>query len=193
MLTMKDITREGNPVLREVCKEVTFPLSLETKKTLIDMIGYLFNSQDEEKAKQYGLRPGVGIAAPQVGSTDKMFVVLATDENGKQFFMPVINPEIIKTSKAMCYLNGGEGCLSVDRTTTGLTPRYRKITVKFTLFNIQTGKLETKKMELSNYIAIVFQHEYDHLFGKLYVDTMITEKEAKEQGIEPLWEETEEE
>ncbi|MEE1291308.1 MAG: PKD domain-containing protein, partial [Spirochaetota bacterium] len=47
------------------------------------------------------------------------------------------------------YLPGGEGCLSVDRETCGITPRYQKITVEADLFNVKTGKVEHKKFELT--------------------------------------------
>ena len=70
----------------------------------------------------------------------------------------------------MIYLPGGEGCLSVDRETCGITPRHQKITVEAHLYNLQTGSVEFKKFELTDYIAIVFQHEYDHLNGILFVD-----------------------
>ena len=185
---MKDIVREGNQILRNNSRNVEIPLSIQTKKTLIDMVGYLFNSQDEEKAKALNLRPGVGIAAPQIGLNQNMFAILANDFDGKSWLLTVINPEIIKKSKEITYLPGGEGCLSVDRPTSGITPRHKKITVKFTMYDITKDKLETKKLDLEGYIAIVFQHEYDHLFGTLYVDKIISEKEAKKLGYTPLWE-----
>ena len=50
MILMKDITREGNPVLREKCVDVKIPLSSEDEKTLNDMIEYIINSQDDELA-----------------------------------------------------------------------------------------------------------------------------------------------
>ena len=81
MILMKDITREGNPVLREKCVDVKIPLSSEDEKTLNDMIEYIINSQDDELAKKYGLRPGVGLAAPQIGVNKKMLVILSYDED----------------------------------------------------------------------------------------------------------------
>lgn len=188
MILMKDIIKEGNEKLRAESSDVKLPLSNEDKTTLLDMLGYLFNSQNDAKAKELGLRPGVGLAAPQIGINKKMFTILANDLEGKTWMLVVINPKIIKKSKEMIYLPGGEGCLSVDRETCGITPRHQKIKVEADLFNVKTGKLEHKKFELTDYIAIVFQHEYDHLFGTLYVDTIVDEKKAKEIGYEPLWE-----
>ena len=188
MILMKDIIREGNEKLRIESSNVKVPLSNEDKNILLDMLGYLFNSQSDAKAKELGLRPGVGLAAPQIGINKKMFTILANDLEGKTWMMAVVNPKIIKKSKEIVYLPGGEGCLSVDRETCGITPRHQRITVEADLFNVKTGKTEHKKFELTDYIAIVFQHEYDHLFGTLYVDTIIDEKKAKEIGYEPLWE-----
>lgn len=185
---MKNIIREGNQILRNASEEVKLPLSIEDKKTIMEMVGYLFNSQDAEKAKELGLRPGVGLAAPQIGINKKIFTILANDLEGKLWLMVVLNPKITKKSKEMTYLPGGEGCLSVDRETCGITPRYKRINVEADLYNLQTGKIEHKKFELKDYIAIVFQHEYDHLFGTLFVDTIISEDEAKEKGMKPLWE-----
>ena len=188
MILMKDIIKEGNEILRTESADVKLPLSIEDKNTLLDMLGYLFNSQNDAKAKELGLRPGVGLAAPQIGINKKMFTILANDLDGKSWLLAVINPKIIKKSKELIYLPGGEGCLSVDRETCGITPRYERITVEADLLNVKNGKVEHKKFELNDYIAIVFQHEYDHLFGTLYVDTIMDEAKAKESGLMPLWE-----
>ena len=185
---MKDIIKEGNEILRTESADVKLPLSNEDRATLLDMLGYLFNSQNDAKAKELGLRPGVGLAAPQIGINKKMFAILANDLEGKSWLLAVVNPKIIKKSKELIYLPGGEGCLSVDRETCGITPRYERITVEADLLNAKTGKMEHKKFELTDYIAIVFQHEYDHLFGTLYVDTIMDEAKAKESGLTPLWE-----
>ena len=187
MILMKDIIKEGNEILRTESEDVKLPLSNEDKATLLDMLGYLFNSQNDAKAKELGLRPGVGLAAPQIGINKKMFTILANDLEGKSWLLAVINPKIIKKSKEIVYLPGGEGCLSVDRETCGITPRYERITVEADLYNVKNGKVEHKKFELNDYIAIVFQHEYDHLFGTLYVDTIMDEAKAKKAGLMPLW------
>ena len=191
MILMKDIIFEGNEILRKESKDVKLPLSDEDKNTLVEMMGYLFNSQNEQRARDLGIRPGVGLAAPQIGINKKMFAVLVNESDGKSFMMMVVNPRIIKRSKQMIYIPGGEGCLSVDRETTGITPRHQSITVEADLYNLNLGKTVRKKFELDDYLAIVFQHEYDHLFGTLYVDTLLSDKEAKEKGMLPLWEEEE--
>lgn len=61
MLSMKNVIDDKNPLIREKSKEVSLPLSDEDRHTLMEMYQYLVDSQDEEKAEKYDLRPGVGI------------------------------------------------------------------------------------------------------------------------------------
>ena len=170
MILMKDIIREGNPLLREKSAEVSLPLSKEDEDILVSMIEYIDNSIDEEIAEKYGLRAAVGIAAPQIGILKKMFVIYLTDEKGIEHFYPLVNPKIISYSDEQIYLPGGEGCLSVDRDVTGLIHRARRITAKAHLYDPETRKLKEVVIKLKNYPALVFQHEYDHLFGVLFPD-----------------------
>ena len=57
MLTMKDVIREGDPILRNVAEEVVLPASEEDTNTLKEMIEFVINSQDPEMAEKYSLRP----------------------------------------------------------------------------------------------------------------------------------------
>ena len=166
MILKKDIVLDSNPLLRQKSKDVVLPLSDEDKKTLDDMIEYLENSQDEEKALQYDLQPGVGIAAPQIGILKKMFAVLTYDEKGKLHKYALVNPKIISTSASKAYLNTGEGCLSVQQVHQGYVKRYNKI--KISAYDYVSNKDVT--LTLKGYVAIVVQHEYDHLDGILYYD-----------------------
>ena len=67
MLKNKDIIDEKDKRLREISKEVEFPLSDEDRKNIDLMIEYLTNSQIEELAEKYDLRPGMGLSAIQIG------------------------------------------------------------------------------------------------------------------------------
>ena len=67
MIKMKDILDEKDKRLRNISKEVTFPLSQKDKDTINDMIEYLHDSQIEELSEKYNLRPGMGMAAIQLG------------------------------------------------------------------------------------------------------------------------------
>lgn len=162
---MTDIVKEGHPVLRKVADEVTLPPTKEDIAILDRMMTFLKNSQDEEIAEQYNLRPGVGLAAPQIGLNKRLFVVHFEDQNEKQFSYQLINPKIVSHSVEKAYLTSGEGCLSVDREVEGYVPRYARITVH--AFDQDGNKV---KLRLRGYAAIVFQHEIDHLNGIMFYD-----------------------
>ena len=76
MLRNKDIVDEKNKILRKKSEDVTFPLTEEDLKTIDDIIEYLTNSQIEELADKYNLRPGMGLAAIQLGIPKRYFVVV---------------------------------------------------------------------------------------------------------------------
>lgn len=190
MYTNKDITIEGNPILREKCEKVRFPLTKDDKEVLKQLHEYMVVSEIEELTKKYNIRPGVGIAAPQVGVNKRMFAMNCTDfldEKQTKYSYTVINPEIIAKSDLLVYLPDGEGCLSVVRNTDGLvTPRHYKIIAKCALFDTMTEKVKNVKLVLEGYPAIVFQHEYDHLDGIMYVDKMFKPEEL-DKKILPLY------
>ena len=170
MLLYKDIVKEKNPILREKAKEVEIPISEDTIKVLKQMDEYLTNSYDDEFIKKNDIRPGVGIAAPQVGVSKRMFCIQAYDEKGNFHHYIVVNPKIISESEQLTFLPNGEGCLSVDRETKGLVMRHKKIKARTYLYNFEKEAFEQTTLTLSGYIAIVFQHEYDHLDGVLFID-----------------------
>lgn len=165
MITMKDIIRDGHPTLRKVAEEVPLPPSDEDKKILESLIEYLKNSQDPEIAKEYGLRPGIGLAAPQINVSKRMIAVHVEDENGKLYSYALFNPKIVSHSVQKAYLTSGEGCLSVDRSIPGYVPRYARVTVKG--FDSEGKEI---KLRLKGLPAIVFQHEIDHLNGIMFYD-----------------------
>ncbi|WP_085992524.1 peptide deformylase [Oceanobacillus senegalensis] len=165
MITMKDIVREGHPSLKKVAEEVSLPISDEEKQLLKKMLTFLKNSQDEKMAKKYGLRAGVGLAAPQLGIEKRLIAIHFEDVDGKLYSYGLVNPKIISHSIEGAYLAGGEGCLSVDRTVEGYVPRHRRITVKAT--DIEGNSV---KLRLKGYPSIVFQHEIDHLNGVMFYD-----------------------
>jgi peptide deformylase len=174
MITMKDIVREGNPILHQPTKEVILPLSEEDKETLICMMNFLKNSQDPSVAKKYKLRAGVGLSANQIGLNKRMFVAYLTDEKGIKHEYTLINPKIISHSVSIIYLPQGEGCLSVDREIKGYVPRYERIKVKG--FNLEGEEIVLK---LKGYASIVIQHEIDHLDGIMFYDRMNKENPFK--------------
>lgn len=174
MYLSKDIVKEENPKLREKCTECSIPLIQDDLKVLEGLHEYVVASQIDELAKKYGIRPGVGLAAPQVGSNKRMFAIEVDDflNENKHYSLSVINPKIVAKSDEITYLPGGEGCLSVDRETDGITPRNYAILVKGYFYDFINKKIKFQTLELKGYPAIVFQHEYDHLDGILFVDKL---------------------
>ncbi len=162
---MKDIIRDGHPTLRKIAEEVSLPASEEDKKTLESMMEFLINSQNPETAEKYGLRGGVGLAAPQINVSKRMIAVHVKDETGKQYSYSLFNPKIISHSVEKSYLTSGEGCLSVDESIPGFVPRYARIAIKGT--DLQNNEV---KLRLKGLPAIVFQHEIDHLNGVMFYD-----------------------
>ena len=159
------IVKDSNPIMRQKSKPVPLPLSKEDKETLDEMLNYLKLSQDEEYAAEHNIRPGVGIAAIQIGLLKRMFCVYYELENGVVQYQ-LVNPKIIEYSVRKCALKEGEGCLSVDNEYQGYSHRYYKI--KIAAFDALTNK--DIIITARGYDAIVLQHEYDHLDGLFFYD-----------------------
>jgi len=183
---MKDVIREGHPTLALKSKEVELPLTNIDKETLKLMMEFLDNGQDPEICEEYDLRPGVGLAAPQINISKRMVVVNTYDESGDKLYkLLLVNPKIMSHSIMKTYLPGGEGCLSVDREVEGITPRHKKITVKSYFYNHVTEELTLGTIKVSGYISIVIQHEIDHLNGILFVDKLFENIEGAEPVVFP--------
>lgn len=165
MLRNKDILDEKNKLLRKKSNDVIFPLTKDDLKTIDDIIEYLTNSQIDELAKKYDLRPGMGMAAIQLGIPKRYFVVVYEVEDGEFETYVVINPKITSTSSEKIYVEDGEGCLSVNRPVDGIVPRHARITVEG--YDINGNKIQIRAREE---LSIAFQHEIDHLNGILFID-----------------------
>ena len=166
MLKNKDILDEKDKRLHKISKEVTFPLDEEDKKTINLIIEYLTNSQIEKLAKKYDLRPGMGMAAIQLG-IDKRYFVVVHEQEKKETFKNyiIINPKIVSTSEEMIYVEEGEGCLSVNRDVEGIVPRHARVTLEG--YDMEGNKIKLRGREE---LAVAFQHELDHLNGILFTD-----------------------
>jgi peptide deformylase len=183
MLLNKDIIMDGHPTLRKRAGEVPWPLSEENLNTLREMMNYIENSQDDDMVDKYNLRASVGLAAPQINLSLKMFCMKTLDESFENMHKyAVVNPKIISFSEAKTFLPGGEGCLSVDEDTTGIVLRSKKIRAKGYFIDLETGGAEYKEIKLRGYPAIVFQHEYDHLLGIMFTDKI----EEQLPKVEPI-------
>lgn len=178
MLRTKDILDEKNKLLRQTSKEVVFPLSKEDKKNIHDMLEYLTNSQIEELAEKYDLRPGTGMAAVQIGALKRYITVVVEVDDGKFEKYVIINPKIVSNSVEKIYIEAGEGCLSVNRETTGIVPRYARVTVEG--YDMDGNKIKIRAREE---LAIIFQHEIDHLNGILFTDYIDPKDPFKDQDL----------
>lgn len=113
--------------------------------------------------------PGVGLAAPQVGHSKRIIVYNPSpgasedqERDRPQEFKALINPEIIASSGSI--ISENEACLSV--------PDYSSDVKRFETVTVRGLNLEGKKLEFSaqGLLAVIMQHEIDHLDGILYID-----------------------
>jgi len=165
MITMERFIYDGHPLLRTVVDEVKIPLTEEDKLLMSEMREYLKNSQTPRLAKKYKLKEGVGLAAPQVGENKRIFAVRAEDANGVLHDYVLANPKVISHSESLTYLPDGEGCLSVPEEVPGIVPRFDRI--KLSAYTESGEQIEIKAR---GFIAVVIQHEMDHLNGKMFYD-----------------------
>ena len=145
---------EDSVVLRTPCADLT-PVELKSK----DLQTLMAKMLATVRAPQHD---GVGIAAPQVGISKRIICLQRFDKDGGPF---------------ECYLNahidslfgeigkGPEGCLSVPPMR-GLVPRYTSVIVSY----VHPETLESRRDTVTGYTAVIFQHECDHLDGRLYTD-----------------------
>ncbi|HDS15378.1 MAG TPA: peptide deformylase [Proteobacteria bacterium] len=141
----------------------TYPAPVLKKKAeKITRIDELIRKLAEDMLETMYHAPGVGLAAPQIGSSLSLVVADAgagEDRSPKPWIL--VNPEIIaREGKAGIV----EGCLSVPGYTAEV-PRYEKILVR--AYSLDEKELE---LNLEGFPAIVLQHELDHLQGILFID-----------------------
>jgi peptide deformylase len=171
MFKKLEIIDEKDKRLRQISKEVTFPLSKEDKELIEQMIQHLTYSQIEKYEKMYNLRPGTGLAFPQLGKLKRIIVIVDEYDEGKFDNYVVVNPIIVSNSKEMIAADVGEGCLSVNREVEGHVPRYARVTVEG--YDIDGNKIRIRAREE---LSIAFQHEIDHLNGILFYDRINKKK-----------------
>lgn len=176
MSEIRQIIQLGDPVLRTPALPVEQVQQPQIQALIEDLIATV------EQAN------GVGIAAPQVSASHRLFIV-ASRPNPRYPTAPemvptaMINPKILAHSAEV--VSGWEGCLSVPGIR-GLIPRYQAIEVEYT---DRAGKLQ--RQELTDFVARVFQHELDHLDGIVFLDRLVsmqdvmTEQEYQKRIIQP--------
>ena len=174
LIDMDDIIREGNPTLRAVAEDLTFPLSDQEIILGEKMMQFLHHSQDPVMAEKLGLRGGVGLAAPQLDISKRIIAVLVPNPEDADGNPPkeayslqevMYNPKVVAHSVQDAALGDGEGCLSVDRNVPGYVVRHARVTVEYF-----TKDGEKKRIKLKGYNSIVVQHEIDHTNGIMFYD-----------------------
>jgi len=159
-MAIRTVLRMGHPILRQSAKEVKKEeLQDEQFKSLtLDLI---------ETMRAYR---GIGIAAPQIGHSIQMCIIEIPKENKRYQeacatpLQIIINPKISILDPTLQGI--WEGCLSVPGLR-GLVERPRKIQVDYMdEFGLQ------KSIVAEDFLSTVYQHELDHLFGKLYIDRL---------------------
>lgn len=145
----------GHPILRKEAKDID-PSYPNLKELIDNMFETMYNAD------------GVGLAAPQVGLDDRIFVIdldpLADEENPeyKEFKKVFINAHIINRTGEIT--NFEEGCLSIPGINESV-PRKDIIEIEYLDEN-----LEPHHDTFTGFSARVIQHEYDHINGILFVD-----------------------
>lgn len=152
-----DIAQLGHSVLRKKAEAVENILADECQDLISEMMQTVADAG------------GVGIAAPQVYKSLRIFI-MCSKPNARYPDAPlmaptaIINPEIIEFGSEI--EKGWEGCLSVP-SMRGLVPRYKKITVRY---YDQSG--QAKQTVMTDFLARIFQHELDHLDGLTFIDRL---------------------
>ena len=163
----------GHPVLKKMCKNITS--DYENLDSLID------NMWETMYAAS-----GVGLAAPQIGLSIRLFIVdaspfsedktLSLEEREKlsKFKMVFINPELKATSDDLNTFN--EGCLSI--------PEIREDVVRENeiIVDYYDQDFNKKSLKLDGLRARVVQHEYDHIQGILFTDKLSAFKKRLIKG-----------
>jgi len=156
------IAELGIQLIRQKAKIVEKIKNEDTQKLIDDMIATVVEVN------------GVGIAAPQVYQPLQLFILASYPSQRypkapKMKPTAVINPVILSTSETKN--SNWEGCLSIPGIRS-LVPRYDSITVSY-----YTRDGTKREKTFTDFIARIFQHEYDHLQGEVFLDRLETMKD----------------
>lgn len=161
MPVLSVVNKEDLAFLRSKAQNID-TTSIATDEALQKLIKRMVVTLDDEG--------GVGLAAPQVGIGRNLFLFTRIKEEGMPYQV-AINPRIISHPDTMvCFEN--DGCLSIPNVS-GTSMRYAYVDVEY---YDETGKKRAERLEgysrRTDYTGIVFQHEYDHLQGILFIDKL---------------------
>jgi peptide deformylase len=148
---MRSLVLYGNPVLRQTAKPVTV-----FDDSLRDLVDEMFEIMYAEE--------GVGLAAPQVGESRRVFIIeIPEDEESEGVQLVMVNPAVQEKSGAVV---AEEGCLSIP----GVREKVERAeTVRVSFQDLDGAACE---IEAEGFLARAIQHEQDHLDGVLFVDRL---------------------
>jgi peptide deformylase len=175
---LREIITDGHPVLRKVAKRVE-PSEIHDR---------LFQQMLDDMFETMYEAPGIGLAAPQINISKRVFVVDLQDDDRKHGPLVVVNPKFIVLEGE---IESIEGCLSVPGMIGDLTRYERVVCIGL---DRRARKIE---LEGTGLFGRCLQHEMDHLDGILYIDKAknlrpaVTEEEkaaleAAQAGAEPV-------
>ena len=125
----------------------------------------------EDMAETMYAAPGVGLAAPQIGESKRLFIIdVATEDDEPSDLRVFINPEIVATEGETTF---NEGCLSFPGAREDVD-RAERVTVR-----ALDKDGEPFELQADGLLAIAIQHENDHLDGKLFVDYLSQLKQSR--------------
>lgn len=127
------------------------------RKAKIATFGEKTDRLIEEMKRILHENEGVGLAAPQIGVSERVIVI----DTGKESFS-LLNPKITKESEER--ITTKEGCLSLRGIWLDVT-RSKRVKIE-----AENQKGEKLAIDAEGFLAVVFQHEIDHLNGKLFID-----------------------
>ena len=134
---------------------------LQVKAAEIETIDGRIVRLAEEMAETMYAAPGVGLAAPQVGVSERLIVVDVKNPDGKKELINLVNPEIIEMEGRVVE---EEGCLSLPGITENVA-RAERVLVRGYDLNEQEREIEAEGL-----LAVALQHEIDHIEGILFID-----------------------
>lgn len=147
-MAVRPLCVEPHPVLRTPARPVE-QYADDLRRLVRDLVDTMYAND------------GIGLAAPQIGSDVQVFVANPTQQRGKEFV--VVNP-VLDAARGRAGIV--EGCLSLPKTWEKVR---RSAHVKLSGLNVDGRRIE---VEADGLFAIVLQHEFDHLRGRLFIDRL---------------------
>ena len=148
-MALHQVVIMGDPILRTAAAEVDV-FDQDLKILVRDMFETMYHAE------------GIGLAAPQIGISQRVIVVDLRSEEQPEARLALINPEIVWASRD--YEKSPEGCLSIP----GLEEVIKRSSaIRVEAVGIDGGQME---LEADGLFARVLQHEIDHIDGILFVD-----------------------